>query len=119
MRMGKEGVDSILLVMLNCKFSLVSLCIWNCSSVFISTPFFSRCKMLSVSSIVPYACPVSKICCAYLEDVLLLCMALICSLYRTLKLLPVWPTYFRSQLLHLNSYTPLWLYLSGSFSFFN
>jgi hypothetical protein len=81
-------------VSFNCNLSFVSLCMWNCSSVFMSGPFFS-----------------------HLDVVLLVCMACICSLYRVLKFLPVWPTYFRWQLLHFISYMPLWLYLSGSMFF--
>jgi hypothetical protein len=42
-------------------------------SVFINGPFFSMCRMSSVSSIAPYACCVSKMCWAYLEVVLLEC----------------------------------------------
>jgi hypothetical protein len=49
-------------VSFNCKLSFVSLCIWNCSRVFMRGPFFSRCNIRSVFSIVPYVCPVSKIC---------------------------------------------------------
>jgi hypothetical protein len=35
-------------VSFNCKLSFASLCIWNCSKVFMSGPFFSRCNILSV-----------------------------------------------------------------------
>jgi hypothetical protein len=70
------------------------------------------CRMSSVSSIVSYACCMSKICCAYLEVVLLVCIACMCSLYHVLKFLPVWPMYFSWQLLHFIWYIPLWLYLS-------
>jgi hypothetical protein len=62
-------------VSFSCNSSFASLCMWNCSSVFMSRPFISRCNMLSVSSIVPSACSVSRICCAYL-DVLLLVLVL-------------------------------------------
>jgi hypothetical protein len=44
--------------------------------------------MLSIFSIVPYACPVSRMCCAYFH-VLFECIACTCSLYRVLKLRPV------------------------------
>jgi hypothetical protein len=63
-----------------CRLSLLSLYIWNCSREFICGPFFSKCRMLSVFSMVPYACPVFRICCAYFDVVLLWCIAFICSL---------------------------------------
>jgi hypothetical protein len=66
-----------------------------------------------VFSKVSYACPVSRISCAYFI-VLLECIACMCSLYRVLKFRSVCPMYFSWQLLHFNSYIPLWLYLSGS-----
>jgi hypothetical protein len=91
---------------------LVSLCMWNCSQEFIVKPLFSWCKMFNVSSIFLYVCPVSRMCWAYL-DVVLVFMACMCSLNLVLKFLPVCPTYLFGQLLHLISYTPHWLYLSG------
>jgi hypothetical protein len=97
----------------SCKLFLVSLCKWNCSQEFIIEPLFSWCKMFNVSSIFPYICPVSRMCWAYLDVVLLVFMACICSLNLILKFLSVCPTYFFGQLLHLISYTPHWLYLPG------
>jgi hypothetical protein len=46
-----------------CKLSLLR----KRSSVFISGPLLSICKMSIVSSIVPYVCCVTSMCCAYLE----------------------------------------------------
>jgi hypothetical protein len=51
-------------VSFKCKLSLLSLYMWNCSREFISGPCYSKCRMLSVFSIVPYACPMSRICSA-------------------------------------------------------
>jgi hypothetical protein len=85
------GLCMSVYVSFNCIFSWLSLYMLNRSSVFINGPFFSMCRMSSLSSIVPYACCVSKMCWAYLQVVLLECMACICSLYRVLKFLPVWP----------------------------
>jgi hypothetical protein len=33
-------------VSFNCKLSFARVCIWNCSKVFVSGPFFSRCNIL-------------------------------------------------------------------------
>jgi hypothetical protein len=101
-------------VSFSCRLLMLSLYMWNCSNVFMREPFFCWCRMLSVSSMVPYVCPVSRMCCAYFEFVLLVRMACMCSLCRVLKLLPVWPMYFSGHVLHFISYIPLCLYLSGS-----
>jgi hypothetical protein len=100
-------------VSFSCRLFLLSLYMWYCSKVFMSRPFISWCRTLSLFSIVPYVWLVSRMCCAYLEVVLLVRMACICSLYRVLKFLPVWPMYFDWHVLHFISYTPLRLYLSG------
>jgi hypothetical protein len=66
---------------------------WKRSRVFVSGPFLSVCKMSIVSSIVPYVCCVSSMCCAYLEFGLFERIACICSLYLVMKFLPIWPIY--------------------------
>jgi hypothetical protein len=42
---------------LRCKFCFQRLYIWNCSNVFISGPFFSKC------SIILLVCPLFRVCC--------------------------------------------------------
>jgi hypothetical protein len=62
-------------VSFKCRLSLLSLYMQCCSREFICGPFFSKCNTLSVSSIGPYACPVSRICCAHFDVVMLECIA--------------------------------------------
>jgi hypothetical protein len=76
-----------------CRFCLLRLYKWKRASVFISGPFFSKCKISIVSSIVLYVCCVSKMYCEYLEFGLLDCIACMCPLYLVLKFLPVCPMY--------------------------
>jgi hypothetical protein len=73
---------------------------WKRSSVFISGPFFSMCRMSIVSCIVP------------LEFGLLDRVACICSLYLVLKFLPVCPIYLNWNSLHFIWHILLLLYLS-------
>jgi hypothetical protein len=75
-------------------------------------PFFSKCKMSIVSSIVPYVCCMSQMCCEYLEFGLLDRIASICRLFLVLKFLPVCLTYVNWYLLHFICYIPLLLNLS-------
>jgi hypothetical protein len=111
------GFSESVYASLSCKLLLVSLCIWNCSQEFIIGSLFSRCKMFNMSSMFPYVCPVSSICWEYLDVVLLDFIACMCSLNLVLKFLPVCPTYFLGQLLHLISYIPHRLYLSRTVFF--
>jgi hypothetical protein len=67
--------------------------------------FFVVCIMSIVSSVVPYAWPVSSMC-AYFGICLLVFMTWICSLYQSLKMRPVCPTYLIGHLLHFSWYTP-------------
>jgi hypothetical protein len=69
------GLCMSVYVSFSCKLCLLSVYMWNRFRVFMSSPFFSRCRMLSVSSMVPYVCPVSRMCCVYQEVVLLVRMA--------------------------------------------
>jgi hypothetical protein len=94
------GLEISVYVSFRCKLSLLSLYMQNRSREFICGPLFMKCRMLSVFSKVPYTCPVSRICCAYLDVGLLECIACMCSLYRVLKFRPVCPMYFNWQLLH-------------------
>jgi hypothetical protein len=75
------------------RFYLLMLYMWKCSSVFVSAPFFSMCKMSIVSFMVLRVCCVSKMCCEYLEFGLLDRIACVWSLYPVLNFLPVCPTY--------------------------
>jgi hypothetical protein len=68
--------------------------------------------MFTVPVIVPYVCPMFNIWFEYLELLLLLLIAWICSLYLTLNILTVWPIYFNGQSRHFSWYMPLVLYLS-------
>jgi hypothetical protein len=80
--------------------------------VFIIGPFLSMCRMSIVFSIVPYACYVSRMCCAYVEFGLFDLIACVCSLYLVRNFLLVCPTYLSWQLLHFIWYMPLLLYMS-------
>jgi hypothetical protein len=91
-----------------CRLSLLRLYMWKHCSVFISAPFFSTCKLSIVSSIVPYVCSVSMMCCIWN----LVCWITLCSLYLVLKFLPVCPVYLNWHPLHFIWYIPLLLYLS-------
>jgi hypothetical protein len=70
--------------------------------MFSNWPFFSMCSISNASSIVLYVCPASSMCWAYFEFCLFLLMAWICSLYRTLNVRPICPTYFNGHSLHIN-----------------
>jgi hypothetical protein len=94
------------------KFCLLRLYMLKRSSVFISVPFFSMCKVSIASSMVLYVCCVSGMCCEYLEFGLLDRIAYTCSLYLVLKFLPVCPIYLSWYSLHFIWYIPFLLYLS-------
>jgi hypothetical protein len=84
---------------------------WNFSMLFIYLPLLVTCITSITSRISPYACPVFSICWAYVEVSLLCFVALMCTLYRMLNDLPVWPIYSRGQSLHLSLYIPLCSYV--------
>jgi hypothetical protein len=50
-----------------CKLFLISLYMWNRCHVFINGPFFSIRRTFIISVLGPYACCVSRMCCAYFE----------------------------------------------------
>jgi hypothetical protein len=63
----KIGLCVSVYVSLMCRFSVYKLYMWYHSHVFIIGHFLSMCRMSIVSSIVTYACCVSRMCCAYVE----------------------------------------------------
>jgi hypothetical protein len=71
--------------------------------------FVVVCIMSMVSAIVPYAWPASSMCWVYFDVWLLVLMAWICSLYRSLNVRPVCPMYLSGHSLHFSWYTlPFW-----------
>jgi hypothetical protein len=61
---------------------------WTLSNVFRCLPFCRIFIISMISFILPYACPVSRICCTYPDVFLLFRMSLTCSLNLVLKLRP-------------------------------
>ena len=78
----------------------------------LSTGFMS----FSVLSAVPYSCLLSRMCVAYAEMLLLLRIYRIWSLCLTDISLPVCPTYFNLQVLHVISYIPLNILINSVFN---
>jgi hypothetical protein len=81
---------------------LVKFIMWKFSNVFRCFPFCCTFIISIISLILPYACPVSRICCTYPDVFLLFRMSLTCSLNLVLNMRPVWPIYCQGQSTHFN-----------------
>jgi hypothetical protein len=96
-----------------------------CSSVFlfvcvVYVIFFRHCSYIypfslyglyPVSCMFPYVCPVSSMCCAYVDVFLFYLLTHMCSLFLVLEDCPVCPIYCRGQSMHFRLYMPLLSYL--------